>query len=101
LRDARHVAFHLRAHSGAPTGVNEDDEDEPVDGEVPVPRPTVLQQVDAYMPTTSEVGMVLVNGGLSDIDFRVILNPFTSLNDLHRKTVRFCYRDMLTLLDNI
>jgi len=101
VADARQMTVDLLAHSGATIGVDDDDEDEPVDGEVPVPRPTVLQQVDAYMPTTSEVGMVLVNGGLNDIDFRVILNPFTSLNDLHRKTVRFCYRDMLTLLDNI
>jgi lysophospholipase L1-like esterase len=67
------------------------------DGEVPTAFPTILQQCEAA-PDTS-VNLVILNGGINDIDIRFILNPFTEQDDLADTTRRFCGRDMAVLLD--
>jgi hypothetical protein len=86
------------AHSGATIGVGDTQVSSPQDEEVPVPRPTILQQVADYAGDPNDVAMIILNGGINDVDVRFIINPLTSLDELHRKTVRHCQDDMLTLL---
>jgi hypothetical protein len=44
------------------------------------------------------VNLVILNGGINDIDIRYILNPFTEQGDLKDTTRRFCGKDMSALL---
>jgi len=61
------------AHSGAVIGVDSGAPAGSCDGEVPTAFPTILQQCEAA-PDTS-VNLVILNGGINDIDIRYILNP--------------------------
>jgi len=88
----------MLAHSGATIGARDTEIDPPADGEVPVPRPTILRQVKEYQGNPDEAAIVIINGGINDVDIRFILNPLILLTELHRKTVRYCHHDMLTLL---
>ena len=91
------VAPDMLAHSGATIGIRGATPFTSASGEVPASAPTILAQVMAAPdPTTTEV--VLMNGGINDVNVRVILNPFTSFRDLSHKTSRYCHRDMLALL---
>jgi lysophospholipase L1-like esterase len=86
------------AHSGAVIGV--DSGGGPAAacaGEVPTSFPTILAQCDAGPDT--DVDLVILNGGINDIDIRYILNPFTERDDLADVTRRFCGTDMSTLID--
>jgi lysophospholipase L1-like esterase len=87
----------LLAHSGAVIGVDSGAPAGSCDGEVPTAFPTILQQCDAA-PDPS-VNLVILNGGINDIDIRYILNPFTEQGDLADTTRRFCGKDMAVLLD--
>jgi lysophospholipase L1-like esterase len=86
------------AHSGAIIGV--DSGGGPAAacaGEVPTSFPTILAQCEAAPDT--DVDLVILNGGINDIDIRYILNPFTEREDLADVTRRFCGTDMSTLID--
>ncbi|HEX9366295.1 MAG TPA: SGNH/GDSL hydrolase family protein [Vicinamibacterales bacterium] len=85
------------AHSGAVIGVDAGFAAATCDGEVPTSFPTILQQCDAAPDT--DVDLVILNGGINDIDIRYILNPFTERDDLADVTRRFCGTDMSTLID--
>ena len=86
------------AHSGAVIGVDSGGGPAAAcDGEVPTSFPTIVQQCEAAPDT--RVDLVILNGGINDIDIRYILNPFTERNDLADVTRRFCGTDMSTLLD--
>jgi lysophospholipase L1-like esterase len=87
----------LLAHSGAVIGVDSGAPAGSCDGEVPTAFPTILQQCDAA--PDPGVNLVILNGGINDIDIRYILNPFTEQDDLADTTRRFCGRDMAVLLD--
>jgi len=87
----------LLAHSGAVIGVDSGEPAGACDGEVPTAFPTILQQCSAA-PDTG-VNLVILNGGINDIDIRYILNPFTERDDLADTTRRFCGKDMAVLLD--
>jgi lysophospholipase L1-like esterase len=87
----------LLAHSGAVIGVDSGAPTGACDGEVPTAFPTILQQCDAA--PDSNVNLVILNGGINDIDIRYILNPFTEQDDLADTTRRFCGKDMAVLLD--
>lgn len=89
------------AHSGATIGVGVTTIRPPVAGEVPVSYPTVLQQVADFQASPETVDLVLVNGGINDIDFRTIINPFTHKDDLQDMIEQYCYRDMKTLLEQV
>jgi lysophospholipase L1-like esterase len=104
VRDAlavRHgpVRCLLRAHSGAIVGVDSGGGASTCDGEVPTSFPTIIQQCDESPDT--DVDLVIVNGGINDIDVRYILNPFTEADDLIDVTTRFCGTDMTTLLRRV
>jgi len=87
------------AHSGAVIGVDSGAASAACDGEVPTSFPTILQQCAAAPET--DVNLVILNGGINDIDIRYILNPFTEREDLADVTRRFCGKDMAVLLDAV
>lgn len=89
------------AHSGATIGVGVTTIGPEIDGEVPTSYPTVMQQCESFADSPESVDLVIVNGGLNDIDFRMILNPFTDSSDLQDMIRQFCFRDMKTLLRSV
>jgi lysophospholipase L1-like esterase len=92
------VQSRLVAHSGAIIGVGVTSGRDAVHGEVPKPYPTILQQAEQ---ASEEIDLVVVNGGINDVDIRVILNPFTDRAALVATTQRHCHRDFGRLLDAI
>ncbi|WP_026565012.1 SGNH/GDSL hydrolase family protein [Bacillus sp. UNC41MFS5] len=74
------------AHSGATIGVDDPKNTPAVDGEVPVSYPTILQQCDLFVGEQSEVDLIIMDGGINDVNLRVVLNPFNTddLSALHR-----------------
>ena len=91
------------AHSGAIIGasVASDASDTAVDGEVPWSYPTIMQQCDACGGNANDADMVIVNGGINDVTFPVIINPTTDPDDLRNLTVQYCYMDMKALLSKV
>jgi hypothetical protein len=94
------------AHSGATIGVGDTETADPVDGEVPTSYPTILQQCDLFTGLRDKVDLVLMDGGMNDVDVTTILNPFNPANldellELHlaarswRETLRYtCSRPL-------
>jgi len=94
----RTLSVELLAHSGATIGMRGPDTKTRIDGEVPVSYPTVTEQVAAYAGDPDDVRVIIIDGGINDIDVRVILNPLTTTADLRHDIKQFCYHDMLALL---
>ncbi|HUE86263.1 MAG TPA: hypothetical protein VMO26_09310 [Vicinamibacterales bacterium] len=90
---------HLLAHSGAVIGLGHTVTAARVHGEVPVGPPTIVEQVGGFPGEPADVPVVLVNGGINDVDIRNILNPFIRLDALHRMTIEHCYDSMRRLLE--
>ena len=86
------------AHSGAVIGVCGRQTRTPADGEVPTAYPSILQQCDAFADDPAAVDLVIVNGGINDIDVRYVLNPMTETADLRDAIERCCFCDMRELL---
>ncbi|MFL6275935.1 MAG: SGNH/GDSL hydrolase family protein [Blastocatellia bacterium] len=91
----------LLAHSGATIGVGTPPTEAQVDGEVPTAYPTILQQCDAFNDAPETVDLVLVNGGINDINIRFIINPLTDSAHLKDSTRLHCFQGMKTLLENV
>jgi hypothetical protein len=91
----------LLAHSGAIIGAGVETTAPAVDGEVPVSYPTIIQQCTGFTGDTQQVDIVIVNGGINDVDFHVIVNPLTDPGDLYDSIVQYCYADMKTLLSEV
>lgn len=66
-------------------------------GEVPVPCPTIIDQVGAVTSPNS-VDLVLLNGGINDVGLVNILNPLMLVPPLATLVHRACYESMLALL---
>lgn len=100
------LEIRFQAHSGAV--IDEPELPAPLDTrvvswqEVPHSTPTVIEQVDQALPSAPQpdptVDLVILNGGINDIDFRVILDPSASDHELERRIRKNCYSDMLQLL---
>ena len=106
VADALRVVYpdlveHLPAHSGALIGAGLTVTRTPVNGEVPVGYPTVFEQLAAFPGDPHDAKVVLVNGGLNDVDFRTILNPFIPSATLRALTIEHCYDSMRQLLSAI
>src|SRR5437762_2962827 len=67
----------MLAHSGATIGIRGATPFTAQSGEVPTSSPTVLEQVTAA-PDPADAQVVLMNGGINDVNIRVILNPMTT-----------------------
>lgn len=91
------VVLQRLAHSGAIIGAHS------VNGtiakeEVPMARPTILEQCDTFNDFPENVRLVLVNGGINDVDIRTILNPLVPKSILSAKIRSFCGHSMGQLL---
>jgi hypothetical protein len=85
------------AHSGATIGPILI-ESGPADGEVPVSQPTILDQCNGFNDSPETVDLVLVNGGINDVDLRNILNPLVPTPILSALIRTYCHDSMLQLL---
>lgn len=94
------IEHHL-AHSGAVIGAGATVTRQRVDGEVPVGSPTVIEQAAAFPGDPAEVDVVLVNGGINDVNIRNILNPFISADQLSDLIREHCYDSMRVLLGDV
>ena len=68
------------------------------DGEVPLPRPTIIEQCEAFTNSPEAVDVVLMNGGINDVGVARILNPFAVVPSLSLRIEQACHDDMLNLL---
>lgn len=91
----------LLAHSGATIGAGVTTTHDPIDGEVPTSYPTILQQCAAFTDSPETVDLIILNGGINDVDFRTIVNPFTDSADLADMIKQYCFVDMKTLLESV
>lgn len=92
---------HFMAHSGAVIGAGLTVTRQRVDGEVPVPSPTIMEQAAGFPGDPAEVLAVLVQGGINDVDIRTILNPFISSRQLSDLTREYCFDSMRVLLEEL
>jgi hypothetical protein len=86
------------AHSGAVIGSSTDSSTEAEDGEIPVPYPSVWQQI-LSQKDWSQVETLLLNGGLTDVGLFRILSPWTSTMQLTQLVDQFCNKHMQRLLE--
>lgn len=88
------------AHSGAIIGLTPPDSTAlpPVNGEIPTNYPTVSQQLALFTDPPDSVQLLLVDGGINDVNVRTILNPLTSTATINTLTDQACHVDMRTLL---
>ena len=89
------------AHSGATIGVGVNTNEGPLDGEVPTAYPTILEQVAQFNDSPETVDLILMNGGINDVDVRDIFNPFTDTSHLQDWIETHCHVHMKALLDQI
>lgn len=75
------VFTEVYAHSGAVIGCGEPEDQTPLHGEVPTRYPSILQQVNMVPNTPDTVDIVLMDGGINDVDVFWMLDP-TSMSDL-------------------
>jgi beta-glucosidase/6-phospho-beta-glucosidase/beta-galactosidase/lysophospholipase L1-like esterase len=104
LRDRHHGMGAYKtvlAHSGATIGVGDPTAQPAIEGEVPTSHPTVLQQCDAFDDAPDTIDLIVVNGGLNDVNFRRVINPLTPPVELVPEIERRCHGDMATLLRRV
>lgn len=89
------------AHSGAVIGVGVQTVEPAADGEVPTAYPTILQQVAHFNNSPESVDLILMNGGINDVDIRDILNPLTDSSHLRDWIQNHCHMHMKVLLDQV
>jgi hypothetical protein len=90
----------MRAHSGAVIGAGINSKWPSLPGEIPVSGPTIFDQCNQYAEP-SAVRVILMNGGINDVDLRVLLNPATQASSLSDLIEQYCYRDMKLLLQTV
>ncbi|MFC7370597.1 IPT/TIG domain-containing protein [Fictibacillus iocasae] len=88
------------AHSGAVIGKGISSNLTGWDGEVPTSFPTINHQMDLFEGQPENVDLILLDGGINDVNIRVVLNPFTNeeLAPLHRQ---YFYEDAKALLEDL
>src|SRR4051812_12028301 len=89
------------AHSGAVIGRAAACAATVFPGEIPESCPSILQQIGENSGDPGSVPIVLLDGGINDIDIRTILNPFTDPGDLSSDIQQYCYQDMGFLLTQV
>lgn len=90
---------HPLAHSGAVIGIGNTVAARPAHREVPLATPTIVEQVRSFSDNPRETRVVLINGGINDVDIRNILNPIVSRAELSRMITEYCYDSMRLLLE--
>jgi lysophospholipase L1-like esterase len=74
-------------------------------GEVPIGTPTIYTQMTAALSMyasagikPADVNLVLLNGGINDIGFPTIVNPFTKEKKIVELSKKYCFEEMKKLL---
>jgi hypothetical protein len=71
----------------------------PASREVPFSEPTILQQIDGVSQSNCrQATLLILNGGINDVNFRTIINPTSSLEELDEMVRDACYSKMFRLL---
>lgn len=77
-------------------------------GEVPIGTPTLYAQAKTAQSMYAAAGvkpeaidLVLLNGGINDVGFPVIVNPGTSHKKLAEQSQKYCFREMAALLHSL
>jgi lysophospholipase L1-like esterase len=93
----------VAAHNGAIIGNGDTTTGPELNGEVPTKYPTILQQVDklASLPDAQYVDLVLVEGGINDVQLKVIFDWRQSDQSLISRVEQYCHQDMRVLLTRI
>lgn len=94
------IRISSNAHSGAIIGDRSNKEDAGLNGEIPRTYPTILGQVD-LANNKEGVDLVLVNGGINDVDVTNILNPITTPSWIRTMCKKMCHDRMALLLRKI
>ncbi|MCC7448992.1 MAG: SGNH/GDSL hydrolase family protein [Anaerolineae bacterium] len=107
----QHARTLLLAHSGACLGFKADGTEDThresrLDGEIPTPFPTLVQQLEEYdqlhdAAAPDQVDLVLVEGSINDVGLQNILNPLLPADDLERMVDTHCYVGMKQLLTRV
>ncbi len=71
-----------------------------LDGEIPTDSPTILEQVELLSSSPETVDLVLVDGGINDVNFRNILKSDDD-RKLKRSIEKYCRDHMLHLLRRV
>jgi hypothetical protein len=95
------LTCQLIAHSGTTNGLDPTSDHAGIDGEVPVADPTLVKQIDRFALDPADARLVLLNGGINDVDIRTILSPLTSSADLHDLILHYCHDQMLEVLRQV
>lgn len=95
------LAEYTFAHAGALIGVGASINRPGSNAEVPVNPPTMLEQLTRCDDDLRKASVVLVNGGLHDVDVHNILNPFVAADELRSLTLEHCHDSMRVLLKTL
>jgi hypothetical protein len=90
----------MLAHSGAVIGAGIHSTWPTLPGEIPASGPTIFDQCNQYADP-SPVRVILMDGGINDVDVRVLLSPMTAAPDLSALIKQHCYADMKQLLQTV
>ncbi|SFS67596.1 IPT/TIG domain-containing protein [Paenibacillus sp. BC26] len=85
------------AHSGAYIGFNDQHVEAPKPGEVPTHYPTIFQQCDLFGGHKPSVDLILIDGGINDINLEDLLNPFNPI-DVPALSQQFCHDHLKEML---
>ena len=75
-----------------------------LDGEMPTAFPTITKQLEEFpQEEANTVDLVLLSGGINDVNVRTILNPspFSQEEEIRARTFQSCYKGMRELLRTI
>jgi lysophospholipase L1-like esterase len=89
------------AHSGAVIGMGLDPDVQAAPGEVPRAYPSILQQVRNFSDPSGDFDLVIINGGINDLDVTFILNPLTDVHELSTLTDLYCHDHLAGLLPEV
>ena len=94
------VTLESVAHSGAVIGAM-GAVGTPQTGEVPGTRKSIIEQCDEYANSPDTVDLVLLDGGINDVNVVNILNPFSGISSLDARIIHACHDGMLVLLQKV
>jgi hypothetical protein len=88
---------NMNAHSGARNGIGDNQNLTSCGSESPFSYPTTVQQIENDSGNPDLTPLVIVDGGINDVQVTTILSPFTSPADLKQLIKVHCHDDIVTL----
>ena len=95
------VYHEVRAHSGATIGAGDATNLPAIHGEVPTSYPTILRQVATSIEAPETVDLILMDGGINDVNILTFLNPTVAADQVKALAERYCYHAMKQLLGEV